>query len=84
MTTKTQGLRMHTSIIIRIPVSGIIQITVRACVALRSKAELLSTVAIDDNGGITMLGRSDGVLNPQGVRFGSAELYAVVEEMKDE
>lgn len=31
-----------------------------------------------------MLGRSDGVLNPQGVRFGSAELYAVVEEMKDE
>lgn len=25
-----------------------------------------------------------GVLNPQGVRFGSAELYAVVEEMKDE
>ncbi|KAK9899512.1 acetoacetyl-CoA synthase [Cystobasidium minutum MCA 4210] len=33
--------------------------------------------------GIHMLGRSDGVLNPQGVRFGSAELYAVVEEMKD-
>jgi acetoacetyl-CoA synthetase len=33
--------------------------------------------------GINMLGRSDGVLNPQGVRFGSAELYAVVEEMKD-
>lgn len=31
-----------------------------------------------------MLGRSDGVLNPQGVRFGSAELYAIVEEMKDE
>lgn len=31
-----------------------------------------------------MLGRSDGVLNPQGVRFGSAELYAVVEEIKDE
>lgn len=42
------------------------------------------SVAIDENGGITMLGRSDGVLNPQGVRFGSAELYAVVEEMKDE
>lgn len=33
--------------------------------------------------GITMLGRSDGVLNPQGVRFGSAELYTIVEEMKD-
>ena len=31
-----------------------------------------------------MLGRSDGVLNPQGVRFGSAELYQIVEEMKDE
>jgi acetoacetyl-CoA synthetase len=30
-----------------------------------------------------MQGRSDGVLNPQGVRFGSAEIYAVVEEMKD-
>ncbi|KAG9499428.1 hypothetical protein J7337_007884 [Fusarium musae] len=30
-------------------------------------------------GGITMLGRSDGVLNPSGVRFGSAEIYAVIE-----
>ncbi|KAF2491726.1 acetoacetyl-synthase [Lophium mytilinum] len=29
-------------------------------------------------GGIQMLGRSDGVLNPSGVRFGSAEIYAVV------
>jgi acetoacetyl-CoA synthetase len=26
-----------------------------------------------------MLGRSDGVLNPGGVRFGSAELYDVIE-----
>lgn len=26
---------------------------------------------------------SDGVLNPGGVRFGSAELYAVVEEMEE-
>ncbi|KZO89781.1 acetoacetyl-CoA synthetase [Calocera viscosa TUFC12733] len=34
--------------------------------------------------GINMLGRSDGVLNPAGVRFGSAELYAIVEQMKDE
>lgn len=25
---------------------------------------------------------SDGVLNPQGVRFGSAEIYSVVEEIK--
>ena len=29
--------------------------------------------------GITFLGRADGVLNPSGVRFGSAEIYAVVE-----
>eukprot|EP00127_Corallochytrium_limacisporum_P004877 Clim_evm21s191 gene=Clim_evmTU21s191 len=31
------------------------------------------------SGGLSMLGRSDGVLNPQGVRFGSAEIYNVVE-----
>lgn len=37
-----------------------------------------------DTKGIVMLGRSDGVLNPSGVRFGSAELYAIVEQMKDE
>lgn len=29
-------------------------------------------------GGLIMLGRSDGVLKPQGVRFGSAEIYNVV------
>lgn len=29
--------------------------------------------------GITFLGRADGVLNPSGVRFGSAEIYAVLE-----
>jgi acetoacetyl-CoA synthetase len=29
-------------------------------------------------GGLVMLGRSDGVLKPQGVRFGSAEIYNVV------
>jgi acetoacetyl-CoA synthetase len=28
-----------------------------------------------DTGGIYMLGRSDGTLNPSGVRFGSAEIY---------
>ncbi|KAH6977418.1 acetoacetyl-synthase [Ilyonectria sp. MPI-CAGE-AT-0026] len=32
-----------------------------------------------DTGGLVMLGRSDGVLNPSGVRFGSAEIYAVVD-----
>ena len=31
------------------------------------------------NGGIVMLGRSDGTLNPNGVRFGSAEIYNIVE-----
>ncbi|KIJ67761.1 hypothetical protein HYDPIDRAFT_83248 [Hydnomerulius pinastri MD-312] len=29
-------------------------------------------------GGFVFLGRSDGVLNPSGVRFGSAEIYALV------
>ncbi|RPA83348.1 acetoacetate-CoA ligase [Ascobolus immersus RN42] len=29
-------------------------------------------------GGVEMLGRSDGVLNPAGVRFGSAELYGLL------
>ncbi|KAF7292468.1 Acetoacetyl-CoA synthetase [Mycena chlorophos] len=32
-----------------------------------------------NGGGLVMLGRSDGVLNPGGVRFGSAELYDVIE-----
>ncbi|KAK6366827.1 hypothetical protein LTS17_010378 [Exophiala oligosperma] len=31
--------------------------------------------------GYIMLGRSDGVLNPSGVRFGSAEIYDVVEKI---
>ncbi|KAI9279063.1 acetoacetate-CoA ligase [Umbelopsis sp. AD052] len=30
--------------------------------------------------GVIMLGRSDGTLNPNGVRFGSAEIYNVVDE----
>jgi len=36
--------------------------------------------------GFVMLGRSDGTLNPNGVRFGSAEIYNIVEgisEIKD-
>ncbi|KAJ8521842.1 hypothetical protein ONZ45_g1525 [Pleurotus djamor] len=32
--------------------------------------------------GILMLGRSDGVLNPSGVRFGSAEIYTVLEKFQ--
>lgn len=36
-------------------------------------------VRIDSRtGGLTMLGRSDGVLKPSGVRFGSAEIYNVL------
>lgn len=30
--------------------------------------------------GLMILGRSDGVLNPSGVRFGSAEIYSVLEK----
>ncbi|KAJ7498912.1 acetoacetyl-CoA synthetase [Mycena latifolia] len=32
-----------------------------------------------NGGGLIMLGRSDGVLNPGGVRFGSSELYDVID-----
>ena len=35
------------------------------------------------NGGIVMLGRSDGTLNPNGVRFGSAEIYNIVEPFEE-
>lgn len=31
-------------------------------------------------GGLIILGRSDGVLNPSGVRFGSAEIYNLLQE----
>lgn len=33
--------------------------------------------------GIQMLGRSDGTLNPNGVRFGSAEIYNIIEAFKE-
>ncbi|EED79249.1 predicted protein [Postia placenta Mad-698-R] len=33
--------------------------------------------------GLMILGRSDGVLNPSGVRFGSAEIYSVLEGFSD-
>ncbi|THH02274.1 hypothetical protein EW026_g590 [Hermanssonia centrifuga] len=33
--------------------------------------------------GLIILGRSDGVLNPSGVRFGSAEIYSVLEQFRD-
>ena len=34
-------------------------------------------------GGVHMLGRSDGVLNPAGVRFGSAEIYNITERIEE-
>ncbi|KAG8011863.1 Acetoacetyl-CoA synthetase [Nibea albiflora] len=34
-------------------------------------------------GGLVMLGRSDGTLNPNGVRFGSSEIYNIVEAFED-
>ncbi|XP_076006898.1 acetoacetyl-CoA synthetase [Genypterus blacodes] len=33
--------------------------------------------------GIVMLGRSDGTLNPNGVRFGSSEIYNIVEAFEE-
>ncbi|KAJ4248453.1 hypothetical protein NW762_012790 [Fusarium torreyae] len=36
-----------------------------------------------NTGGFIMLGRSDGVLNPSGVRFGSSEIYAVTETIPE-
>ena len=40
-------------------------------------------IVISPHGGITMYGRSDATLNPQGVRIGTAEIYRVVENMKE-
>uniref|UniRef100_T1ILV2 Acetoacetyl-CoA synthetase n=1 Tax=Strigamia maritima TaxID=126957 RepID=T1ILV2_STRMM len=34
-------------------------------------------------GGIIMLGRSDGTLNPSGIRFGSSEVYNIIEKMAE-
>ncbi|XP_011380202.1 acetoacetyl-CoA synthetase [Pteropus vampyrus] len=34
-------------------------------------------------GGIVVLGRSDGTLNPKGVRFGSSEIYNIVEAFEE-
>ncbi|CAG8825507.1 19290_t:CDS:2, partial [Dentiscutata erythropus] len=36
-----------------------------------------------NTGGVVMLGRSVGTLNPGGVRFGSAELYNIVENFPE-
>lgn len=37
-------------------------------------------VALSAAGGLVMLGRSDGVLNPGGIRFGSSEIYDALEK----
>lgn len=34
-------------------------------------------------GGVVMLGRSDGTLNPNGVRFGSADIYNTIENTEE-
>uniref|UniRef100_A0A0W0G8L3 Acetoacetyl-synthetase n=1 Tax=Moniliophthora roreri TaxID=221103 RepID=A0A0W0G8L3_MONRR len=34
-----------------------------------------------ETGGIQVLGRSDGVLNPKGIRFGSGEIYSILERI---
>lgn len=34
-------------------------------------------------GGIVMLGRSDATLNPSGIRFGSSDIYRIVETFKE-
>lgn len=39
----------------------------------------LNLVVHPITGNITFLGRADGVLNPSGIRFGSAEIYSVIE-----
>ena len=36
-------------------------------------------VLLTPHGGLVMLGRSDGVLNPGGIRFGSSDLYELLE-----
>jgi acetoacetyl-CoA synthetase len=35
-----------------------------------------------NGGGIVMLGRSDGVLNPGGIRFGPTDIYSVLENQE--
>ncbi|XP_033627620.1 acetoacetyl-CoA synthetase-like [Asterias rubens] len=37
----------------------------------------------EETGGLVMQGRSDGTLNPNGVRFGSADIYKLVEDFKE-
>jgi acetoacetyl-CoA synthetase len=34
-------------------------------------------------GGVSMFGRSDGTLNPNGIRFGSADIYNIISEISE-
>lgn len=36
-------------------------------------------IMLSEHGGVVMLGRSDGILNPGGIRFGSSEIYELLE-----
>ncbi len=40
-------------------------------------------VALTDNGGMVVYGRSDAILNPGGVRIGTAEIYRQVEQIDE-
>ena len=40
-------------------------------------------ILLSEHGGVTMFGRSDATLNPGGVRIGTAEIYNVVENIKE-
>lgn len=40
---------------------------------------IITRSRLGNGGGLLMLGRSDGVLNPGGIRFGSAEIYDVLD-----
>ena len=40
-------------------------------------------IEINERGGVVMYGRSDAVLNPGGVRIGTAEIYRLVEQLEE-
>ncbi|KJA30266.1 hypothetical protein HYPSUDRAFT_126374 [Hypholoma sublateritium FD-334 SS-4] len=40
---------------------------------------IITKSRLGNGGGLIMLGRSDGVLNPGGIRYGSAEIYEVLD-----
>ena len=46
---------------------------------LREVANARDLIVHPITGNITFLGRADGVLNPSGIRFGSADIYSVIE-----